>query len=57
MADSLDNMRQALANADYWGSWGIVYCCTAEENAYWNAYQWSRAAANRFYNAWWNSPY
>jgi len=33
--------------------YGIVYNgFSAEDQYYWNAYQWARTATNRLYNAW-----
>jgi hypothetical protein len=50
--------RQALANADVWAYYGIVYYSYSAENSYyWNAYSWARAASNRLYNAWLNAGY
>src|SRR3954451_20729269 len=40
--------RRALANADVWAYYGIVYNSYSAENSYyWNAYSWARTATNR----------
>jgi len=50
--------RNALANSDYWAYYGIVYNgYSAENQYYWNAYQWARTAGNRLYNAWYHAGY
>jgi hypothetical protein len=50
--------RQALANADWFAYYGIVYNSYSNENYYyWNAYSWARTAANRLYNAWYWAGY
>src|SRR5258708_5408800 len=50
--------RTALANADYFAYYGVVYNSYSNENYYyWNAYVWANKAANRLYNAWYYAGY